>query len=115
MKKRLKGIILSVLMCLQLLLPSVQVQAARTIYDNEIGTQDGYSYELWKDYGTTSMTLNAGGTFSCQWSDIGNALFRKGKKFDSTKTYQEIGIYQLIMGVTTSQMEIPTYAYMDGA
>lgn len=37
------------------------------------------------------MTLNSGGTFSCQWSDIGNALFRKGIKFDSTKTYQQIG------------------------
>lgn len=91
MKRRLEGIILSVLMCVQLLLPSVEVQAARTIYDNEIGTQDGYSYELWKDYGTTSMTLNTGGAFSCQWSNIGNALFRKGKKFDSTETYQQIG------------------------
>ena len=91
MKKRLKSIILSALMCVQLIMPTIEVQAAGTIYDNEIGTQDGYNYELWKDYGTTSMTLNDGGTFSCQWSDIGNALFRKGKKFDSTKTYQQIG------------------------
>ena len=37
------------------------------------------------------MTLNEGGAFNCQWSNIGNALFRKGKKFDSTKTYQQIG------------------------
>lgn len=37
------------------------------------------------------MTLNSGGTFSCQWSNINNALFRKGIKFDSTKTYQQLG------------------------
>lgn len=91
LKKSLKGVLLSVVLCAQLLMPTTSVQAAETLYDNEIGTQDGYSYELWKDYGTTSMTLNGGGTFSCQWSDIGNALFRKGIKFDSTKTYQEIG------------------------
>lgn len=91
MKGRLKGILLSVMVCTQLIIPSLKVQAAQTIYDNEIGIQDDYSYELWKDYGTTSMTLNGGGTFSCQWSDIGNALFRKGVKFDNTKTYQQIG------------------------
>lgn len=91
LKKRLRGILLSVMLCAQLILPSAKVQAAQTIYDNEIGTQDGYSYELWKDYGETSMTLNGGGTFSCQWSNIGNALFRKGIKFDNTKTYQQIG------------------------
>ena len=82
---------LSVVLCAQLILPSVTVQAAETIYNNKIGTQDGYGYELWKDYGTTSMTLNGGGTFSCQWNNIGNALFRKGIKFDSTKTYQQLG------------------------
>jgi peptidoglycan/xylan/chitin deacetylase (PgdA/CDA1 family) len=61
------------------------------LYNNATGNQDGYDYELWKDYGTTSMTLNGGGAFDCSWSNIGNALFRKGKKFDSTKTYQQIG------------------------
>ena len=67
------------------------VKAAETIYNNATGNQGGYDYELWKDYGTTSMTLNNGGTFSCEWSNIGNALFRKGIKFDSTKTYQQLG------------------------
>ncbi len=37
------------------------------------------------------MTLNSGGTFSCQWSEIGNALFRKGIKYDTTNTYQQLG------------------------
>ncbi len=91
MKRSLKALLLAIALCVQLILPTAEVQAAQTIYDSEIGTQDGYSYELWKDYGTTSMTLNSGGTFSCQWSDIGNALFRKGIKFDSTQTYQQIG------------------------
>lgn len=91
MKRRLKAMLLSMLLCASLVVPSTFVQAAQTIYDNKIGTQDNYNYELWKDYGTTSMTLNSGGTFSCQWSNIGNALFRKGIKFDSTKTYQQLG------------------------
>ena len=47
--------------------------------ENITGTQDGYDYELWKDKGTTSFTVDpAGGTFSCEWSDINNALFRRG-------------------------------------
>ena len=91
MKRKLYGLLLVFALCVQLVLPSAEVQAAQTIYNNQTGTQDGYNYELWKDYGTTSMTLNGGGTFSCQWSNIGNALFRKGVKFDSTKTYQQIG------------------------
>ena len=65
--------------------------AAQVITENTTGTQDGYDYELWKDNGNTTMTLDGGGTFSCQWSNINNALFRKGKKFDSTQTYQQIG------------------------
>lgn len=91
MKRKVKAMLLAVAMCAQLVLPSAMVQAAQTIYSNETGNHDGYDYELWKDYGTTSMTLNSGGTFSCRWSDIGNALFRKGIKFDSTKTYRQMG------------------------
>jgi hypothetical protein len=37
------------------------------------------------------MTLENGGNFSCSWSNIGNVLCRKGKKFDSTKTHNQIG------------------------
>lgn len=65
--------------------------SAKTISSNEMGVHDGYNYELWKDRGTTNMTLNSGGAFSCQWSNINNALFRKGKKFDSTQTYKQLG------------------------
>ena len=61
------------------------------ITENELGTLDGYDYELWKDSGTTTMTLEGQGLFRCQWSDINNALFRIGKKFDCTQTWEEIG------------------------
>lgn len=66
-------------------------QEIKTITECEIGEIDGYGYELWKDNGTTSMTLMENGNFSCEWSDINNALFRRGMKFDCTKTWQEIG------------------------
>jgi hypothetical protein len=64
---------------------------ATTITSNQTGTHDGYNYELWKDSGNVSMTLENGGNFSCSWSNIGNVLCRKGKKFDSTKTHNQIG------------------------
>ncbi|MCL6605061.1 MAG: glycoside hydrolase family 11 protein [Paenibacillus sp.] len=91
MKQKRIRLFLAIFVCIALTLPAVIAQAATTITSNEIGTQDGYDYELWKDSGTTSMTLNSGGAFSAQWSNIGNALFRKGKKFDSTKTHSQLG------------------------
>ena len=56
------------------------------LFDSTIGEEDGYSYELWKDSGTTKMTLTGDGTFSCEWSNINNSLFRRGLKFDCTQT-----------------------------
>ncbi|MBQ7469296.1 MAG: glycoside hydrolase family 11 protein [Pseudobutyrivibrio sp.] len=91
MKKKLAAALLSVAVSATMLFTPITVKAATTIYNNDTGNQDGYDWELWKDTGNTSMTLNAGGTFECSWSNINNALFRKGKKFDSTKTYKEIG------------------------
>jgi len=84
---------LSFFMCLTILfsLFALNVQAATTITSNATGKIDGYDYELWKDNGTTSMTLNGGGTFSCQWSNINNALFRTGKKYNETQTHQQLG------------------------
>jgi peptidoglycan/xylan/chitin deacetylase (PgdA/CDA1 family) len=74
-----------------IIMSSASLFAAQTITSNQTGSIDGYDYELWKDSGTTSMTLNGGGKFSCSWSNINNALFRIGKKFDSTQTYQQLG------------------------
>src|SRR5690606_26092651 len=98
MKQKRAKLFLSVLMIMTMLLPAYSAQAATTIYNNETGVHDGYNYELWKDSGNTSMTLNSGGTFSCQWSNINNALFRKGKKFNETQTHQQIGNISVTYG-----------------
>ncbi|GAE35024.1 glycoside hydrolase family 11 protein [Halalkalibacter akibai] len=90
LQKRIR-LLLALVLCFAITLPAVNVQAA-TLTSNEIGTHDGYDYEFWKDNGGTgSMTLNSGGTFSAQWSNINNILFRKGKKFNETQTHQQIG------------------------
>lgn len=90
---------IAVLLCFALVLPAGGAQAATTITSNEIGTHDGYDYEFWKDSGGSgSMTLNSGGTFSAQWSNINNILFRKGKKFNETQTHQQIGNMSITYG-----------------
>jgi len=89
-KSNLLCVLLTFLLCMTII-PASAASAATVITENKIGSEDGYDYELWKDSGNTSMTLTGGGTFSCEWSNINNALFRKGVKFDCTKTYKEIG------------------------
>ena len=66
--------------------------------ENKIGISDGYGYELWKDKGDTAFTVGQGGTFSCEWSNINNALFRRGQKYDCTKNYTELGDISLDFG-----------------
>ncbi|GHV13940.1 hypothetical protein FACS1894179_06050 [Bacteroidia bacterium] len=68
------------------------------ITNNKTGVYDGFDYELWHDKGNVSMTLREGGMFGCNWSNINNALFRTGKKFDSTKTHNDIGAISLNYG-----------------
>ncbi|MGP4040182.1 glycoside hydrolase family 11 protein [Gracilibacillus sp. D59] len=90
MKQKSMRLFFAVLCCFALTFPVVTVNAAIT--NNETGTHDGYDYEFWKDSGGSgSMTLNSGGTFSAEWNNINNILFRKGKKFDQTQTHQQIG------------------------
>ena len=67
--------------------------------ENNLGSVDGYDYELWKDRGDTSMTLNGEGLFSCEWENINNALFRVGRKFDCTEAWEEIGEISVNYGV----------------
>lgn len=97
--RKLKAAVLAVMLCVQLLGSTMGVYAAETFYDNKTGNEDGYDYELWKDNGSTSMTIKGGGNFECWWENIGNALFRKGKKFDCTQTYQQIGNISINFGV----------------
>ena len=71
----------------------------KDLYSNAQGTIDGYSYELWKDRGDTRMGLVGGGKFDCWWDNINNALFRIGKKWDCTKTWQQLGTVKVKYGV----------------
>jgi endo-1,4-beta-xylanase len=89
MKQKLL-VILAISMCFAVLfVPNVEAQ---TITSNETGTHDGYDYEFWKDDGGSgSMTLKSGGAFSCEWNNVNNILFRKGRKFDETQTHEELG------------------------
>ena len=100
MRKKIKAILLTLAVCLQVVAPAATTANAATVYyNNKTGSEDGYNYELWKDYGSTSMTLNGGGKFECWWQDIGTALFRKGIKFDCTKTHSQIGNISINYGV----------------
>ncbi|MBR0486023.1 MAG: glycoside hydrolase family 11 protein [Oscillospiraceae bacterium] len=87
---KIAGSVLSVAM-LTTAVPISQVCAGQIIYDCDTGIEDGYNYELWKDYGNTKMELTGNGTFKCEWNNINNCLFRTGKKFDCTQTYKDIG------------------------
>ena len=82
--------------------PNQPSDPSRTLTRNEIGTHGGYDFEYWVDNGNGSMVLNAGGAFSCEWSNINNILFRKGKKFDQTQTYQQLGNISIRYGVDYS-------------
>lgn len=68
------------------------------ITETEIGQIDDWDYELWKDYGNTEMILTGEGTFTYRWSEINNALFRIGRKFDCTQTWEEIGDITITYG-----------------
>lgn len=90
MNQKRTWLFLSILVCFALTFPAIIAHAAVT--SNETGNHGGYDYEFWKDSGGSgSMTLNSGGTFSAEWNNINNVLFRKGKKFDETQTHQQIG------------------------
>ena len=68
--------------------------------ENVTGTLDGYEYELWKDKGDTTFNVEpGGGTFSCEWNNINNALFRRGKKYDCSRSYRAIGNISIDYGV----------------
>ena len=101
-KSNLLCVLLSLLMCVIMLPPTVAdaitvtTKSGQQINQNgdQIkGTEDGYSYELWNqnNQGTATMNLGEGGAYSCQWSNIENVLFRRGVDFDCTKTYKELG------------------------
>ncbi len=72
------------------LIPGGLVNAAD---QQQMGTKDGYDYELWNQngQGSAQATWGNGGSFSCSWSNIENCLFRMGKRLGSTKSYKDYG------------------------
>uniref|UniRef100_S0DFN2 endo-1,4-beta-xylanase n=3 Tax=termite gut metagenome TaxID=433724 RepID=S0DFN2_9ZZZZ len=68
------------------------------ITGNGTGTHGGYDWELWRDRGDVCMILKEGGAFECSWDNINNALFRTGKKFDATRTHDQLGDISLDYG-----------------
>lgn len=75
--------------------PLTAPASAETVVTSNIvsTTEDGYDYEFWMDkgQGEGSMTLGEEGSFTCEWNRANNILLRIGKKFDETKTYDELG------------------------
>jgi endo-1,4-beta-xylanase len=100
MYRKKLGLFLAVLIFFSVALFKVNVDAETVITSNKLGRHDGFDYEFWKELGGSgSMTLKSGGTFSCEWSEANNILFRKGQKFDETQTHQEIGNISVDYGV----------------
>ncbi|GIP56717.1 glycoside hydrolase family 11 protein [Paenibacillus sp. FSL W8-0186] len=98
MKQRKMKLIAALLLCFTLTLPGAV--SAQTVTSNSMGTHGGYDYEYWKDSGNGTMVLGNGGTFSAEWSNINNILFRKGKRFNETQTHQQIGNISITYGAT---------------
>ena len=87
MKKK-NSVVLFILISIFIFTANVQASTVFTTYGYiEI---DQYYYQLWKDMGDTTMTIDDDGSFSCEWQDINNALFRKGRKLDIENSYREL-------------------------
>jgi hypothetical protein len=46
----------------------VSAASAQTLTSNSTGTNNGFYYSFWKDSGSASMTLGAGGRYTSQWN-----------------------------------------------
>jgi len=85
-----KGLLL--FLVVTFLMCSASLLTAQQICSNQTGQNGGYYYEHWTDGGGSAcMTLNAGGAFSVTWQNCGNFVSRKGRNYDDTQTYQQLG------------------------
>jgi hypothetical protein len=65
-------------MSISLLLEAQELKVGTVISSGRTGKQGEYYVEYWKDNGSGTMTLKEGCSFSCEWGQVGNILFRKG-------------------------------------
>ena len=58
----------------------------------EMGTKDGYDWEMWEEYGNGQFNMSVGnaGTYECSWSGIHNILFRSGKKWNNNPKWTSL-------------------------
>lgn len=73
----------------------LQYRKAQIWTDNTVLNINNYDYEYWKDSGNGTMIITANannGSFSCEWHNINNIVFRSGKKFKCfERTHKQLG------------------------
>nr|AHJ61366.1 glycosyl hydrolase family 11 xylanase [uncultured Bacillus sp.] len=73
----------------------LQYRKAQIWTDNTVLNINNYDYEYWKDSGNGTMIITANannGSFSCEWHNINNIVFRSGKKFKYyDRTHKQLG------------------------
>jgi dienelactone hydrolase len=68
---------------------------SQTLSSNSTGTNNGFFYSFWKDSGSATMTLHAGGRYASQWNNnTNNWVGGKGwKPGNSSRTISYSGSY----------------------
>lgn len=89
----IKKSLCSILTAMLCIAGSVTIPAANAGPEQLTGTEDGYDWELWNQYGqgTANMTVGPNGTYKCDWSGIQNVLFRSGKKWNNNPQWLSLG------------------------
>ncbi|MCL2071948.1 MAG: cellulase family glycosylhydrolase [Oscillospiraceae bacterium] len=92
---------------------------SRTFNQNFIGRVYGWDVEVWtQDYsgaGDVEMTVNRNGTFTSQWTNTFNSLFRSGRKFErNTHTYEDIGDITVKYNAASFQSDNTSYLCVYG-
>src|SRR5262245_36226733 len=65
-------------------------EADRVITTNQTGSHNGYFFTYWKDTGSATMTLRAGGRYSVSWN-LGSGNFVGGKGWSSGSPSRRVG------------------------
>jgi endo-1,4-beta-xylanase len=92
-KERRLVLIIAVLFALSASFTAAAEFIPLVIERNTRNSYDGFDFEFWTqnrgEHGV--MTLTGGGTFTCEWEDNLNILFRTGKRLGSVMSYEEYG------------------------